>query len=73
VATFTINHQPWTSGMPVPFVVAIIALDEQAALHLTSNVINCAAEDVFIGQRVRAVFEQHSDVWLPLFEPVRSL
>lgn len=55
--------------MQVPFIVAIVALKEQAGLNLTSNIINCAAEDVSIGMPVKVVFEQHEDVWLPLFEP----
>lgn len=69
VATFTINMQAWSATMQVPFIVAIVALKEQAGLNLTSNIINCAAEDVSIGMPVKVVFEQHEDVWLPLFEP----
>lgn len=70
VATFTINHQAWRPGMAVPYVVAIVELDEQKALRLTTNIVHCAVEAVHIGQRVRVVFEQHEDVWLPLFEPL---
>ena len=69
VATFTINHQPWQPGVKLPYVVAIVELGEQKALRLTTNIINCPVDAVHIGQRVRVVFEQHEDVWLPLFEP----
>ena len=69
VLTFTINHQPWFPGMEVPFVVAIVELDEQPGLRLTTNIIECPPEEVYIGQSVRVVFEQKEDVWLPLFEP----
>lgn len=29
VATFTINHQPWMPGPDLPYVVAIVEIDEQ--------------------------------------------
>ena len=38
-------------------------------MHLTTNVIGCDPDDVHIGQEVMVRFEQHDDVWLPLFEP----
>jgi uncharacterized OB-fold protein len=73
VATFTINVQPWRPGMTVPYVVAIVELDDQPGLRLTTNLVNVAPQDVRIGQRVKVLFEPHEDVWLPLFEPVVSL
>ena len=69
VLTFTVNHQPWVPGMEVPFVVAIVELNEQPGLRLTTNIIQCPPEDVYSGQSVRVVFGQKEDVWLPLFAP----
>ena len=69
VASFTVNMQPWSATMEVPFTVAIVALREQPGLNLTTNIINCPIEDVAIGMPVQVVFEQHEDTWLPLFEP----
>lgn len=69
VATFTINVQPWRPAMEVPYVVAIVELDEQPGLRLTTNLVRIAPDAVRIGQRVKVVFEQHDDVWLPMFEP----
>jgi uncharacterized OB-fold protein len=70
VAAVTINYQPWMPGLEVPYAIAIVALDEQPALHLTTNIVGIPPEEVFIGQRVRVQFEQREDVWLPLFTPV---
>ena len=70
VATFTENHQPWIPGFPPPYLVAIVELEEQAGLRLTTNLVGCATPEVRIGMPVRAVFEQHDEVWIPLFEPV---
>lgn len=67
--TFTVNHQPWIPGFPPPYVVAIVEIEEQPGLRITTNIVNCAPEDVRIGMPVRVVFEQYDDVYLPLFEP----
>lgn len=49
--------------------VAIVEMEEQEGLRLTTNIVNCAVEDVYIGQAVRVIFDHREDVWLPLFEP----
>ena len=67
--TFTVNRQVWEEGLEAPYVIAIVGIDEQPGLRLTTNVINCAIEKVRIGMRVRVLFEHCEDVWLPLFEP----
>lgn len=73
VATYTVNHQPWMPGPELPYVIAIIEIVEQPAVRLTTNIVNCAPADVYVGMPVRVVFEHHSDpdgdVYLPLFEP----
>jgi hypothetical protein len=34
-----------------------------------TNVVNCDVEKVRVGLPVQVTFEQHDDVWIPLFEP----
>jgi uncharacterized OB-fold protein len=70
VASYTINHQQWLPGLDVPYLIAIVEIDDQPELRLTTNIVNCAMEKVYIGMPVTVVFEQREDVWLPLFEPV---
>ena len=70
VGAVTINHQQWMPGMKEPYAIAIVELDEQPALHLTTNIVGVPPESVEIGQRVKVVFEHADDVWLPLFTPV---
>jgi uncharacterized OB-fold protein len=72
VATFTINEMAWIPGFDPPYVVALVELDEQRSVRLTTNIVNCAPESVHIGMPVRVVFEPRGDIWLPLFEPVPS-
>jgi len=69
VVTYTVNHQPWLPGFPPPYVIAIVELDAQPGLRLTTNVVGCDPGAVHVGQRVRVRFEHHGDVWIPLFEP----
>ncbi len=67
--TYTVNHQPWLPGFPPPYVVAIVAIEEQPSLRITTNLVHCEHDEVEIGMPVRVVFEACEDVWLPLFEP----
>jgi uncharacterized OB-fold protein len=77
LATYTINHQPWMPGPELPYVVAIVEIEEQPDVRLMTNLVNCPLDDIRIGMPVRVVFEQHDDpdepespgVFLPLFEP----
>ena len=73
VHTFSINYQPWMPGPELPYVVAIVEIEEDPSVRLTTNIVGCRHEDLRIGMPVRVVFEHHSDergdVWLPLFEP----
>lgn len=72
VATYTVNYQAWRPGVPVPYSVAIVELDEQPGLRLTTNIVGCDPQAVFIGQRVRVQFERQEDVWIPLFAPEKG-
>jgi uncharacterized protein len=73
VYSFTVNHQPWDGSSDV-YVIAVVALDEQPDLRLTTNLVDPPGsmdpESARIGMRVEVVFEDHDPVFLPLFRPV---
>jgi uncharacterized OB-fold protein len=69
VASYTVNHQVWEPELDVPYVLALVELDEQSDIRLPTNIVNCALDDVYIGMRVQVLFEHNDDVWVPLFEP----
>jgi acetyl-CoA acetyltransferase/uncharacterized OB-fold protein len=69
VVAVTVNHQPWLADFPPPYVVAIVAIDEDDRARLTTNIVGADPDSVHIGQRVRVVFEHDEEVWVPLFEP----
>lgn len=70
IDTFTVNHQAWSPGMEVPFVIARVALDDAPGVILTTNIVGCAVDEVDIGDRVRVTFLRQDDVFLPMFEKV---
>src|SRR3981189_2520000 len=64
VAGFTVNHQQWLPKFPPPYAVAVVSLEEDSSVRLTTNIVGCDPGDVAIGMRVRVVFEQHDQVWI---------
>lgn len=69
VASFTVNHQPWIPGFDPPYLVAIVEIEEQPSVRLTTNLVNCPLDAARIGMPVRVLFEEREGVWIPLFEP----
>jgi uncharacterized OB-fold protein len=69
VFSYTFNHQPWVPAPDHPYPIAIVELPEQEGLRLTTNLVNCEPEAVRVGLPVQVVFEQHDEVFVPLFEP----
>jgi acetyl-CoA acetyltransferase/uncharacterized OB-fold protein len=72
IVGFTVNVHPWLPDMVPPYVIANVALAEDPRVRLTTNIVGCDPDAVAIGQEVAVCFEQHEDVWLPLFKPTGS-
>jgi uncharacterized OB-fold protein len=73
VFTYTINYQPFNPAVPVPYVIAIVELDEQADLRIATNIVDCETDSVFIGLPVEVRFERQDadgeSVFVPVFAP----
>lgn len=70
VWSFTVMHQQSVAGFEgtVPYVTALVELEEQPMLLLTTNLPGTAAADVRIGAPVRVDFEPLTDdIALPQF------
>ena len=65
----TLNVQEWIPGSG-PYLIGLVAIDEQDDVRLTTNLVDVAPEDVRTGMAVEVVFDHHEDVYLPLFRPV---
>lgn len=70
LAGFTVNHRFSVPGMPAPYVIAQVSINEDPRVRLTTNIIDADPDQLELGQQVEVVFEQIEDVWLPLFRPV---
>jgi len=70
VVGYTVNQHPWLPTFPPPYVIAIVAIDEDPRVRLTTNLVDVEPDDVAVGMRVAVRFEHVEDVWLPLFAPV---
>ncbi len=69
VVGVTVNYQPWLPDMEVPYVIGLVAIEEDPLVRLTTLIVDAEPEDVVIGLPVSVRFEQHKDVWLPVFAP----
>lgn len=73
LVTFTENHQPWIPGFDPPYLIAIVEIEEQRGLRLTTNLVDCEVDDVAIGMQLRVVFEERDEgIFIPLFAPAQS-
>ena len=72
VTSFTVNHQPWFPHVPVPYVIALVGLEEQSSIRLVTNLLTCPVEDVRVGMPVEVYFEPHGNVFIPLFRPAEG-
>lgn len=69
VYTYTINQRAWSPGLEVPYVIAIVRLDEQPDLRLMTNIVGCEADQVTIDMPVRVEFREQAEVFAPVFRP----
>ena len=70
VVAFSVNHQPWSPDMQVPFVVGVVAIDDASGVQLTTRFIDVEVTEVRVGMAVEVSFLPAEDVFLPLFRPV---
>ena len=67
---FTVSHRFTVPGLPTPYVVAQVAIEEDPRVRLTTNAVECDPDELELGMRMEVVFEHVEDVWLPHFRPV---
>lgn len=72
IYSYTVNRQSWMPALPVPYVIALVALDDQPGVRLTARLIDCEPEEVAISLPVQVAFEKREDVYVPVFRLVRQ-
>jgi uncharacterized OB-fold protein len=70
VYTYTLVHRPIAAGQELPFVIAVIALEDSGGVRMISNLVDVNPDQLEIGMRVEVVWEDMStDLAIPRFRP----
>ena len=72
VYTYTVNDRAWSPGLEVPYVIAIVKLEEQSDLRLMTNIVGCPPGEVSIDMPVQVEFREQGDVYAPVFRPAKA-
>ncbi|MGE0879606.1 MAG: Zn-ribbon domain-containing OB-fold protein [Acidimicrobiia bacterium] len=75
VYSFTLGVQafhPWFADN-LPYVLAVVELEEQPHLKLVTNIVGCEPSDVVIGMAVEVTFLERDGVTLPMFRPTQEV
>jgi uncharacterized OB-fold protein len=67
IFTFTIARQAFDSSFEVPYVLALVELDEQPGLRVLTNIVGVPPEEVTVGAAVEVDFERRGAWSLPQF------
>lgn len=73
VYTYTVVHRPIAAGQRLPFVIAVIALEDAGGVRILSNVVAVDPGDLAVGLPVEVVWEDMSaELAIPRFRPRRG-
>jgi uncharacterized OB-fold protein len=68
----TINRQQWSPEMVVPFALAVVELDGEPGVRITTRIVEVDPESVRIGDRMQVAFEHDGHIWFPMFRPLAA-
>lgn len=71
ILTCTVNVQQWVAGQG-PYLIALVGLDEQDDLRLTTNIVDADPWSVSVGDRVRVRFLTRHGFYYPVFSKVED-
>ena len=72
VYSYTIVHRPIAAGQELPYVIAVIALEDSGGLRMISNLVDVNPDAIEIGLPVEVVWEDMSaELALPRFRPLK--
>ena len=70
IYTYTIVHRPIAANQELPYVIAVVSLEDSGGLRMISNVVDIDPDDLAIGLPVELVWEDMSaDLAIPRFRP----
>ncbi|MDE3204962.1 MAG: OB-fold domain-containing protein [Acidobacteriota bacterium] len=73
VYTWTVNYQKFHPDVDPPNLIAIVVLEEQDDLRVATNLVDIEPDDVRADLPVRVEFEDHGEIFYPVFVPEEAL
>ena len=74
VYTYTTVHRPVAGDMTLPFVIAVIALEDSEGVRMISNLVDVDPTEITIGMPVEVIWEDMSaEFAVPRFRPVATV
>jgi len=71
VYTYSVVHRAIAAGQELPYVIAVISLEDSGGVRIISNLVGVNLDEVEIGLSVELVWEDMSaDLAIPRFRPV---
>lgn len=71
VYSWTVTAQQFHPAFEVPYIIAIVELEE--GVRMTTNIIDCKPEELYVGMPVEVVFEDVTDeITLSKFKPMKD-
>ena len=69
--TWTVNAHRYHPDIQVPYVIALVVLDEQDDLRVATNLVDVPASDdaLHAGMELSVAFEDHGGIFYPVFRP----
>ena len=52
VVGVTVNYQPWLADMEIPYVIGLVAIEDDPLIRLTTLIVDAEPDDVVIGMPV---------------------
>jgi uncharacterized OB-fold protein len=72
VYSYTAVHRPVAADQTLPFIIAVIALEDSGGLRMISNLVDVDPEELEIGMPVELVWEDMSEeLAMPRFRPAQ--
>src|SRR5205823_2319203 len=71
IFTYTIVYRAFQPGFEsdLPYLLALVELDEQPGLRLIANIVGASRDALRIGMPVEVVFEERGGYTVPQFHP----
>lgn len=73
IYTFAIYTRSFSRAFEVPYVLALVVLDDHPGVRMMTNIVETPLNRIAIGDAVEVVFQERGEWALPQFRPVAEV